>query len=60
MKSAFAFGLTFVFNNYYASVGPKVFFSTWGGLTVGVTLTTFPLYIYGKRIRSWALRKDIL
>jgi hypothetical protein len=60
MKSASAFGLTFVFNNYYASVGPKVFFSTWSGLTVSVTLFTFPLYVYGKKIRSWAEIKDIL
>jgi hypothetical protein len=57
--SAFAFGLTFVFNDYYVSVSLKVFFSTWGALTVGVTIFTFPLYVYGKRIRSWAQRAII-
>ncbi|KIW18725.1 hypothetical protein PV08_03014 [Exophiala spinifera] len=54
VKSAFAFGLTFMFNDYYANHGPKVFFYTWGSLTVGALLfgTAF-LYVYGKRIRAW-------
>ncbi|KAI1019937.1 hypothetical protein LB503_006097 [Fusarium chuoi] len=53
IKSAFAFGLTFMLNDYYATKGPMVFFSTWGGLTLGICLTTVPLYVFGKRIRSW-------
>ncbi|EXA38212.1 hypothetical protein NW761_012704 [Fusarium oxysporum] len=53
IKSSFAFGLTFMLNNYYAKKGPMVFFSTWGGLTLGICLTTVPLYVFGKRIRSW-------
>ncbi|KAF4944712.1 hypothetical protein FGADI_12487 [Fusarium gaditjirri] len=53
IKSSFAFGLTFMLNDYYATQGPMVFFSTWGGLTLGICLTTVPLYIFGKRIRSW-------
>ncbi|EWZ34260.1 hypothetical protein BFJ63_vAg11193 [Fusarium oxysporum f. sp. narcissi] len=52
IKSSFAFGLTFMLNNYYATKGPMVFFSTWGGLTLGICLTTVPLYVFGKRIRS--------
>ncbi|KAH8647074.1 MFS transporter-like protein [Tricladium varicosporioides] len=60
IKSSFAFGLSFVMNDYYTSVGPKKFFCTWGGLTIGVTMLTLPLYVYGKRIRSWASRKNIV
>lgn len=60
MKSAFAFGLTFVLNDYYASAGPKTFFFTWGGLTLGVTMLTVPLYVYGKRVRSWTTQHNIL
>ncbi|KAF7555016.1 hypothetical protein G7Z17_g2478 [Cylindrodendrum hubeiense] len=52
-KSAFAFGLTFMLNDYLATHGAMVFFSTWGGLTVGVMLTTVPLYVFGKRIRAF-------
>ncbi|THV50301.1 hypothetical protein BGAL_0156g00090 [Botrytis galanthina] len=54
IKSAFAFGLTFVFNDYYTAAGPLVFFSTFTALTLGIMLTTVPMYIFGKRIRSWA------
>ncbi|KAH7243730.1 major facilitator superfamily domain-containing protein [Fusarium redolens] len=53
IKSSFAFGLTFMLNDFYATKGPMVFFSTWGGLTLGICLTTVPLYVFGKRIRSW-------
>ncbi|KAF2786915.1 MFS transporter-like protein [Melanomma pulvis-pyrius CBS 109.77] len=60
VKSLFAFGLTFILNDYYAAHGPRVFFFTWGGLTVGVTATTFPLYVYGKQIRAWAERRHLL
>jgi MFS family permease len=54
VKSAFAFGLTFMLNDYYASHGPKVFFFTWGSLSLGLTLFgTIPMYVYGKRARAW-------
>ncbi|KAF7532286.1 hypothetical protein G7054_g8116 [Neopestalotiopsis clavispora] len=52
VKSAFAFGLTFILNDYYVMHGALVFFATWGSLTVGVTLLTIPLYVYGKRLRA--------
>lgn len=60
IKSAFAFGLTFMLNDYYATNGPKIFMFTWGSLTVGVTLFTVPLYIFGKKSRSWCARKGIM
>ncbi|WYZ36194.1 hypothetical protein EsH8_XI_000077 [Colletotrichum jinshuiense] len=52
-KSAFAFGLTFMLNNYYASNGPVIFFSTWGGLSVAGCVATIPMYVFGKRIRAF-------
>ncbi|KAI6853437.1 hypothetical protein KC338_g8116 [Hortaea werneckii] len=54
MKSAFAFGLTFMLNDYYAAKGPRIFFATWGGLTLGIMLSTLLLYILGKRMRQWS------
>ncbi|KAH7141035.1 major facilitator superfamily domain-containing protein [Dactylonectria macrodidyma] len=60
VKSAFAFGLTFMLNKYLAVHGPMVFFSTWGGLTVGVLLTTIPLYVFGKRLRAFSKFSTIL
>ncbi|KAK1957488.1 MFS general substrate transporter, partial [Colletotrichum sublineola] len=52
IKSCFAFGIAFILNDYYAQRGPVVFFVTWASLTIGVALTTVPLYIFGKRIRE--------
>ncbi|KAI0168508.1 major facilitator superfamily domain-containing protein [Pestalotiopsis sp. NC0098] len=52
IKSAFAFGLTFMLNNYYAAHGASIFFFTWASLTTGVSVLTIPLYIYGKRLRA--------
>ncbi|TGO29658.1 hypothetical protein BPAE_0012g00120 [Botrytis paeoniae] len=54
IKSAFAFGLTFVFNDYHTAAGPLVVFSNFMALTLGIMLTTVPMYISGRRIRSWA------
>lgn len=60
MKSSFAFGLTFMLNDYLTNHGPRVFFATWGGLTVGISLLTIPMYIFGKCIRAWAQRNHIV
>jgi hypothetical protein len=34
-------------------------FFTIGGITIAVSLTTIPMYIYGKRARSFVYRHDI-
>ncbi|KAJ5667360.1 hypothetical protein N7507_003224 [Penicillium longicatenatum] len=60
IKSAFTFGLSFLFNDFYIRSGALAFFSTFGAVTVGVMLTTIPLYIFGKRIRAWADSHDLL
>lgn len=60
VKSAFAFGLSFMLNDYYAEKGPRIFFATWGGLTVGITLLTIPMYIWGKKIRAWSEKHSIV
>ncbi|KAK6222289.1 hypothetical protein LQW54_000989 [Pestalotiopsis sp. IQ-011] len=52
IKSAFAFGLTFMLNDYYATHGASIFFFTWASLTTGISILTIPLYIYGKRVRG--------
>ncbi|KAJ5681338.1 uncharacterized protein N7477_001278 [Penicillium maclennaniae] len=54
------FGLSFVFNDYCTNYGPLIFFSTFGALTVGIMLTSLPMYCFGKRIRAWADRRNIL
>ncbi|KAJ5691882.1 hypothetical protein N7462_001305 [Penicillium macrosclerotiorum] len=59
-KSAFAFGLSFVFNNFIARSGKLIFFSTFGAVSVAVMLTTIPLFIWGKQIRAWSDGRDLL
>ncbi|KAL3464654.1 hypothetical protein BJX64DRAFT_286145 [Aspergillus heterothallicus] len=59
-KSAFAFGLSLVFNDFVSESGVLVFFATFGAVRVGVMLSTVPLYIWGKRIRAWSERHDLL
>lgn len=36
------------------------FMATWGGLCIGVTMFTIPLYMYGKRSRAWTHSHNIL
>ncbi|KAL4795289.1 major facilitator superfamily domain-containing protein [Aspergillus venezuelensis] len=53
-KSAFAFGLSFVFNDFVTEYGVLVFFAMFGAVTVGVMFTTLPLWVWGGRIRGAA------
>lgn len=59
IKNMFAFGLTNYLNNWLATQGTRNVFFTIGGITAAVSLTTIPMYIYGKRARSWVYRHDI-
>ncbi|KAL3460589.1 major facilitator superfamily domain-containing protein [Aspergillus heterothallicus] len=59
VKNLFAFGLTFYVNGWIAGQGVRSCFFTVGGITIGVTLLTIPMYIWGKRSRSWVHRHRI-
>ena len=58
IKNMFAFGMTFYINDWIAT-GIRDCFFTIGGITVFCTLITIPMYIWGKRARSWVARHDI-
>ncbi|EUC43241.1 hypothetical protein COCMIDRAFT_101296 [Bipolaris oryzae ATCC 44560] len=60
LKNLFAFGLTFYANDWIATQGVRDTFYVIGGTTVAVTLLTIPMYIYGKRARSWVKRVGVL
>lgn len=60
IKNMFAFGLTFYANDWLATQGVRDAFYVIGGTTVAVTLTTVPMYIYGKKARSWVHRSGVL
>jgi MFS family permease len=59
IKNMFAFGLVNYLNNWVATQGVRNVFFTIGGITIAVSLTTIPMYIYGKRARSFVYRHDI-
>ncbi|KAK5219672.1 hypothetical protein LTR72_008056 [Exophiala xenobiotica] len=40
-------------NDWYASAGAAGMFYTIGGIQVALSLTTIPVYIFGKRLRAW-------
>ncbi|KAF1836125.1 MFS general substrate transporter [Decorospora gaudefroyi] len=60
IKNIFAFGLTFYANDWLAAQGVRDAFFVIGGTTVAVTLTTIPMYIFGKKARSWVKRVGVL
>jgi hypothetical protein len=42
---------------WYISQGPLIVFSIIGATHIFVTALTIPMYIYGKKARSWTARK---
>lgn len=60
IKNMFAFGLTFYVNDWIAVQGVRDCFFVIGGITVGVTLCTIPMYIFGKKARSFVSRYRVL
>ncbi|KAH8116719.1 MFS general substrate transporter [Phellopilus nigrolimitatus] len=55
-RSFFTFGITYVITDWISSQGVLRTFCTIGGINIGVCLMTIPMYIYGKRARSWVYR----
>jgi hypothetical protein len=60
VKNMFAFGLTFYCNDWIAVQGVRSCFFVIGGITVAVVLTTIPMYIFGKKARSFTARKRLV
>ena len=60
LKNAFAFGLTFYVNDWITNQGVRNCFFVIGGISTAATLTTVPMYIYGKRARSFTARTGLI
>ncbi|KAL5485631.1 hypothetical protein ACEPAI_6672 [Sanghuangporus weigelae] len=56
IKNIFAFGLTYYVTPWILNQGILRTFCTIGGINAWVCLMTIPMYIYGKRARSWVHR----
>ncbi|KAF5584212.1 transporter HOL1 [Fusarium subglutinans] len=59
-KNVFAFGMSFYMNDWVAIQGVRNAFFVIGGITIAITMATIPMYIYGKRARSFAYRHGFL
>ncbi|KAM7218614.1 serine/threonine kinase 16 [Rhypophila decipiens] len=55
-RNLLTFGLTYFVNDWLAAQGPLVVFCILGSLFLAVCLLTIPLWIFGKRIRSFTGR----
>lgn len=51
-RAAFTFVSTSFMSGLYDSLGPRTFFLSVGAVNFAVLMTTLPLYIFGKKIRS--------
>lgn len=60
IKNMFAFGLTFYVNNWIEVQGVRDCFFVIGGITAGVALLTVPMYIFGKKARSFTFRHRLI
>jgi hypothetical protein len=60
LKNAFAFGLTFYANDWIAVQGVRNCFFVLGGIAGATVLLTIPMYIFGKRARSFTVRHQLI
>ncbi|KAK7204245.1 major facilitator superfamily domain-containing protein [Myxozyma melibiosi] len=61
LKNFIFYGFSYFFNTWVASSGPDLVFDILGAIAVFTSLfLSIPIYIYGKRIRSWWHRARLL
>lgn len=53
------YGLSNFANPWVAKDGPLEIMSVFGGTSVFLCLLAFPVYVFGKRLRSWWARHDL-
>ena len=59
LRNIYSFGMNYFISSWIESQGPKEVFCIIGGIHVFICLTAIPMYIYGKRCRSWTSRVGI-
>lgn len=58
-KNFMFYGLSNFANDWVASKGPQQIMYVFGGTSLFLSLMAIPVYIYGKRLRSWWARHDL-
>lgn len=59
-KNFLFYGYSYFVNNWEASRGPGQEFYTFGGISFALALSALPMYIWGKRYRSFWHRHNLL
>ena len=60
IKNMLAFGCTYFVNSWLAKDGALAVFNVLGSCFLGVCCLTIPLWVFGKRVRSWVARNEFL
>ncbi|PNS16810.1 hypothetical protein CAC42_4774 [Sphaceloma murrayae] len=60
VKNFFPFGMGYFFVPWYMSAGPKTVFAIITGIMAAIAFTTIPVYMYGKKLRAYWMRKPYL
>ncbi|GME38594.1 MFS general substrate transporter [Neofusicoccum parvum] len=58
-KNFMFYGLSNFANDWVAAKGPEEIMYVFGGTSIFLCLLALPVYIYGKRLRSWWARHDL-
>lgn len=59
LRNIYSFGMNYFVSSWISSQGPKEVFCIIGGVHVFICLIAIPMYIFGKRCRSWTKRVPI-
>ncbi|KAL1885610.1 hypothetical protein Plec18167_001105 [Paecilomyces lecythidis] len=56
LRNIYSFGMNYFVSSWITSQGPREVFCIIGGVHVFICLTAIPMYIFGKKCRSWTSR----
>ncbi|KAH8817403.1 major facilitator superfamily domain-containing protein [Xylogone sp. PMI_703] len=59
LRNIYSFGMNYFISSWITNQGPKEVFCIIGGLHVFICLTAIPMYIFGKKCRSWTSRVEL-
>ncbi|KAI0025805.1 MFS general substrate transporter [Xylariomycetidae sp. FL0641] len=59
LRNIYSFGMNYFISDWISTQGPKEVFCIIGGVHVFICLVAVPMYIFGKRCRSWTSRVPI-
>ncbi|CZR58281.1 related to transporter protein HOL1 [Phialocephala subalpina] len=59
LRNIYSFGMNYFISDWISKQGPREVFSIIGGIHVFICLMAIPMYIFGKRCRSWTSRVEL-